>query len=159
MRVGSEVLSRCGKCKTATEHKILALTGEVPVKVECLLCHSQHKYRPLEAQKPKKERKPKKAKDPPKLELVHSRPSLASRVEGKVPVAYMPGCAFATGDVIEHPMFGIGIALALVGPRTVEVEFASGLKKLAHDLALPRPMPKLTYHAVMAPSLTTSPSL
>src|SRR6187455_808460 len=46
LRAGGEVDSWCTKCKLVLNHRIIAMVGGTPVRVECSTCSSHHNYRP-----------------------------------------------------------------------------------------------------------------
>ncbi|MGB8933052.1 MAG: hypothetical protein WCC48_17540, partial [Anaeromyxobacteraceae bacterium] len=44
-KVGGEVDALCTKCELVLAHTVIAMVGEVPVKVECNTCHGVHRYK------------------------------------------------------------------------------------------------------------------
>ena len=46
LRAGGEVDSYCTKCRLVLNHRIIAMVGPLPKKVECSTCNSHHTYRP-----------------------------------------------------------------------------------------------------------------
>ncbi len=51
LSVGDPIEARCTKCRKNTNHIVVAMAKELPVKVECNTCSGQHKYRPPTAAK------------------------------------------------------------------------------------------------------------
>ena len=45
LRAGGEVDSWCTKCKLVLNHRIIALVGTTPARVECSTCSSHHNFR------------------------------------------------------------------------------------------------------------------
>ena len=45
LRAGGEVDSWCTKCRLVLNHRIIAMMGPKPVRVECSTCGSHHNYR------------------------------------------------------------------------------------------------------------------
>ena len=45
LKVSGEVDSYCTKCKLDLAHRIIAMVGDQPKKVECRTCGSHHLYR------------------------------------------------------------------------------------------------------------------
>jgi hypothetical protein len=44
-RLGDSIDDHCSRCKRTTDHSIVALVSDEPVKVLCRTCNSEHKYR------------------------------------------------------------------------------------------------------------------
>src|SRR4051812_14432518 len=45
LRAGGEVDSWCTKCKMLLNHRVIAMVGGTPVRVECSTCMSHHNFR------------------------------------------------------------------------------------------------------------------
>src|SRR3954468_6362493 len=45
LRAGGEVDSWCTKCKLFLNHRVIAMVGGTPVRVECKTCGSHHNFR------------------------------------------------------------------------------------------------------------------
>src|SRR5829696_8829141 len=45
LAAGGEVDSWCTKCKLVLNHRIIAMVGGTPVRVECSTCNSHHNFR------------------------------------------------------------------------------------------------------------------
>src|SRR3954468_24540373 len=45
LKAGGEVDSWCTKCKLVLNHRIIAMVGTTPVRVECSTCNSHHNFR------------------------------------------------------------------------------------------------------------------
>lgn len=126
LSVGDPIESRCTKCRKITNHIIVAMVEEVPVKVECNTCRGQHKYRsPAVRKKPTARRsvEPKPAEHKEWLKL-------QADIEAKSAIDYTMETALKVGSVIKHPTFGLGLVQGNLGSQKVEVLFADGIRKL-----------------------------
>ncbi len=123
---GDPIEARCTKCRKNTNHIIVAMAKEVPVKVECNTCSGQHKYRP-----PTAPRKPavRRTVDP-KIAERKEREELMPTMGGKQKTDYTMTTAFKVGSLMNHPVFGVGIVRSLGGPRKIKVLFEDGLKTM-----------------------------
>lgn len=131
VHVGGELEAYCGGCKDTRWHVIVALVGEVPVKVECVSCHKQHGYRTGPAVASARSSAPRKAKAPAKAEPAFDMSALHARAHEAR--AYAPAQTFKVGDVLRHPTFGLGLVQGTPGPHKMDVRFPSGPRLLVHD--------------------------
>jgi len=120
-KVGGSIDSWCGKCKLVLAHTIEAMVGDKPARVHCNTCNTQHSYKPgapteSKAAKPRVSRHEKLLKE----NKTAARPYSATE-------------RYAPGDVMQHAIFGIGVATAVKDGTKVEVLFESGPKLLVHD--------------------------
>ncbi|MGV1099137.1 hypothetical protein ACUUL3_06945 [Thiovibrio sp. JS02] len=134
---GDEIDSRCLKCKTITNHTIVAMLGGRVAKVECNTCHGRHNYRPPAAEKSGVLRRGGGGKvsggkgggrvSPEMKAAAHYEEVLAGRSpEGALP--YAMTATFAQGDLIEHPDFGLGLVTKKISASRIEVIFRAGVK-------------------------------
>ncbi len=138
LRAGVEVDAYCTRCKMDLTHKIIAVVGNKPVKVECRTCYGTHNYRP-----PKSGPVP-----PPRAEGSSARAPSAPRparkpsAEDHVTVTPPPGVIihpyrmsdkYSRDQWISHKVFGTGCVSLLVGTDKIEVRFSGGAKVLVHD--------------------------
>ena len=121
---GGTIDSWCGKCKMILAHTIEAMVGSKPVRVHCNTCQSQHSYRATEPGKagPRAGTGSRPARY--KTLLSGSNPSEAK--------TYSPKDTYRAGDVLQHPMFGVGVTTAVKDVSKIEVLFESGSKLLVH---------------------------
>ena len=146
---GDEIDSRCLKCKDVTNHIIIAMTGDTIAKVECNTCGARHKYRPPVAEKKKvaavKRRRDgivtesrsatPKAKSTPKAVKKVSRKTVdfGALVQNKdisSAISYSMDALLASGDLVQHPIFGLGVVMAIKPPNKAEVAFQEHGTKL-----------------------------
>ena len=127
LSAGDPIESRCTKCRKITNHIIVAVKENIPVKVQCNTCEGQHKYRPPTAKK--KPATTRRTVDP-KLAEQKEWQKLRQEIEAKEAIAYSMETAFKVGSVMKHPVFGLGLVQNVLGPQKIEVLFESGTKKM-----------------------------
>lgn len=136
LRVGNIVESKCIKCKDVTRHTIWSIVQGEIAKVECRVCGSLHKYRPVENphNSPKSGRKKKKKQEePPQTDQEWLR-----QMEGKngtQALTYSMQNSYSVQDLIDHPKFGVGVVQRLIDPNKMDVIFQDGLKRLRCDFS------------------------
>ncbi len=150
--VGSMVEALCGKCNDVMGHTVVVMLGDAVAKVECRACGSVHRFRPagrsapLAKTAPAKERQPRTSRPAApgsKAATALSRKEAAAaaasrerwattvnRRKGDEPIAYAPAVSFAQGDLLQHPVFGLGEVIACIPPDKVDVLFEAGTKRL-----------------------------
>ncbi|MFO0637619.1 MAG: hypothetical protein U0183_00305 [Polyangiaceae bacterium] len=158
LKTGGEADSYCTKCKMILNHRIIAMVGNTPVRVECSTCGSHHNYRPrLPGEKAPRERGVSEAKPRAaggsssprpaggvRAAAVRAEEERVSRerfwekaVSGKTPSEFRPyrvSEAFAEGDLVHHSKFGDGVVTRVVDANKVEILFRQEPKTLAQNL-------------------------
>ena len=152
LRAGGEVDSWCTKCKLVLNHRIIAMVGTTPVRVECSTCNSHHNFRARSpADKapaaggssraasgatsagPRSTRGPTKAQ-----QLVMDRERTWEKsIAGKGVHdfrKYRVSEIFEEGDLVRHSKFGDGIVTRLLEGKKVEILFKDDARTLAHGL-------------------------
>ncbi len=131
LAVGSQIEVRCPNCRKNREHEILSMKNGKPDQVQCTLCRNQRKYRRPVAQKTAEERLLLK-----NIELRRSanagqrqqwdelRPALASGAAKE----YSMSAKYRIKDMINHPVFGLGLVQRIIGSQKVEILFEDGVK-------------------------------
>jgi len=130
-RVGQELNAYCGKCKDERTHIVAAMDGEVVRRVTCSMCGGTHNYKlkPVaatngETTAPTKRKSTRRTKE-----------SDTFNIDPKRPVkSYDMNNIFSTGDVINHPKFGLGAVEGAMPPNKIEVRFQEGKKLLLHNM-------------------------
>src|SRR5262245_52593154 len=135
-RVGQELNAYCGKCKDERTHIVAAMDGEIVRRVTCSMCGGTHNYKLKPAASSADG--PAAAAAAPKRKATGSRrgkEANAFSIDPKRPVkSYDMNNLFSTGDVINHPKFGLGAVETSVPPNKIEVRFQEGKKMLLHNM-------------------------
>jgi len=131
---GDHIESQCTRCRTLTNHTLIALVDGRPVRVKCNTCGGEHAYR-----QPKPPAKAATGKTPrPSPARVKADPAAARRQEWETLLAqhdpatavpYRMDQGFKVNSLVAHPNFGLGLVLQ-VADRKIEVLFAEGKKVL-----------------------------
>jgi len=148
-RAGGEIDSYCTKCRLVLNHRVIAMVGTRPVRVECSTCGSHHNFRP---------RAPGDKAEP----AVRTRAGVSSprpaRVSGAARAEqakvsreqtwekaiagrgvsdfrrYSVVQTFQEGDLIRHTKFGDGVVTRVLDSRKVEVLFRDEPRTLAQGM-------------------------
>lgn len=123
---GDPVQARCTKCRKNTDHLIVTMAEEAPIKVQCNACSRQHKYRPPTAGKKPALQKTVNHREAGRKEWEAMRPGM-DKAEA---TAYSMNKSYKANALIDHPVFGLGIVQRVVGGRKVEVLFEDGRKMM-----------------------------
>lgn len=145
---GDEIDSWCTKCKLMLNHRIVAMKGGVPAKVDCQTCKTTHMFR---ARPPGE-----KAEKAPKVATGMSGSSRAPRattaekalaaerertrtweksIAGKSLSdfrSYRTTEHFGDGELLRHSKFGDGVVLRIIDSNKIEVLFQDDSRILAH---------------------------
>ena len=149
-RAGGEIDSYCTKCRLVLNHRIIAMLGAKPARVECSTCGSHHNYRPRapgdKAESTGRTRssssgEPRATRSSGLAKAEAARVSreqtwekaIAGRAVGDFR-RYNVGATFQEGDLIRHAKFGDGVVTRVLDPRKVEVLFKEEAKTLAQGM-------------------------
>ncbi len=124
LSIGDPIEARCTKCRKNTDHIIITIAEEAPVKVQCNACSRQHKYRPPTVAKKPAVRQAAKPKDADRKEWELLQPTMDSS-KAKT---YSMTESYKLNALINHPTFGLGIVQRIVGSQKVEILFEDGKK-------------------------------
>ncbi len=140
---GDDVEAWCTRCKMNLNHRVIAVVGSEVRRVHCLTCNGDHNYYPPKHQKaPRKEKTPGRSAAPQPGSTVGSKVVSAARALSEwttvinkmppdmVPRGYKASEVFASGEFIEHPIFGVGKILGMAASDKIEVIFQTGRKVL-----------------------------
>jgi hypothetical protein len=154
LKTGGEVDSWCTKCRLVLNHRIIAMVGPKPVRVECSTCGSHHNYRG-HAPGEKPEAAPRSARvvgagasssssaraprGPTRAqqEQLDREKLWEKSIAGKSPrdfKAYRVNLTFQAGELIRHSKFGDGVVLRVVDAHKVEILFKDEPRTLAQAL-------------------------
>lgn len=149
LKAGSEIDAWCTKCRMDLLHRIIAMDGTKPARVECRTCMGHHAYRkPKNAPpEPRAARSSTPRSTTPRSPSARAQAAALSerqreadwekRVGGQPFSAFKPYRAtqsFETGDLIRHFKFGDGYITRVIDPKKVEVMFKDGPRTLAQAL-------------------------
>ena len=128
---GGHIAARCTRCKTNTNHTIVAMVGDRVARVECNTCGSIHNYHAEKQEKAPSPRRATSGSDKPRMTKTQRQweESLASADPDEA-IAYNMTTPMGEGMLIRHPSFGLGRVVGIIKPNKMEVRFASGLKLL-----------------------------
>ena len=131
---GSEINSRCLKCKDVTNHTVFAMVDGKIAKVECNVCGGRHNYRPEKpASEAASKRKATRAASIAEAKLAKNEALFDEMVAGRSQsqaIPYGMNDIFKENDLLNHPIFGLGIVTETVMPNKIEVMFRQQSKLL-----------------------------
>jgi hypothetical protein len=132
---GDIVEARCTRCRTLTNHTIIALVETRIARVQCNTCGGTHNYHPAAAAAPARPARQPAARPASKAAGRVSADLLAwqqacSEVEVASAVPYAMDRPYKVGDLVAHPAFGVGIVTAVIPPNKGEILFQAGRKLL-----------------------------
>jgi hypothetical protein len=150
LRAGGEVDSYCTKCRLVLNHRIIAMLGPLPKKVECSTCNSHHLYRPhppgVRADRDLKEMRagvsvPRAARQSHVTKAEAARQdrekSWEKATSGHAVTdfkRYAVSVTFREGDLVRHSKFGDGVVTRIVDMGKVEVLFKDETRMLAQGM-------------------------
>jgi hypothetical protein len=158
LKAGGEVDSWCTKCRLVLNHRIIAMVGPKPARVECSTCGSHHNYRGhAPGEKPASSASSSSSSGAPRAARTvgagsSSRARGPNRAEqdrldrekqweksiaGKSPRDFKPyrvSLTFQNGDLIRHSKFGDGVVTRIVDAHKVEILFKDEARTLAQSL-------------------------
>ncbi len=158
LKAGGEVDSWCTKCKLVLNHRIIAMVGPIPARVECSTCSSHHNFRAkapgekataegrasagasaggrtasVASSGPRSTRGPTKAQQA----IMDRERTWEKSVNGRAVSEFRPyrvSEIFEEGDLVRHSKFGDGIVTRLLEGKKVEILFKDDARTLAHGL-------------------------
>lgn len=148
LRAGGEIDSWCTKCRLFLNHRIIAMEGGTPARVECMTCRSHHNYRarpPGEraassgrtssSGAPRSTRVPSVTKA--QQAALERERTWEKAIAGKGVnefKSYRVDAIFAEGDLVRHKKFGDGVVTRVIDPKKVEILFKDEPRMLAQGL-------------------------
>ena len=138
LSAGNNIEARCTRCRKVLNHTIVAMVGELVVRVECNTCRGVHNYHPAAAAKAsvatapvrKTAAAPGRAKKEPGAADREEWESLRSTLENEQAVPYDMNRKYRVKSLVDHPVFGLGVVKLISGPNKMEVLFQGGKKLL-----------------------------
>ena len=151
LKTGGEVDSYCTKCRMVLNHRIIAMVGTRPVRVECSTCNSHHNYRaaaPGDAPAKgsaggtvvtRSSTTPRAARGPSKAaQIILDRERQWEKAIAGHAVTdfrvYRVSLTFKEGDLIRHSKFGDGVVTRIIDTGKVEILFKDEARTLAQGL-------------------------
>jgi hypothetical protein len=151
LHAGGEVDSWCTKCRLFLNHRIIAMVGSKPVRVECSTCGSHHNFRarPPGVKETGNVRAPVTTSSAPRAARA-SGPTRAAVAEmareqawekaiaGRSLSDFRPyklSATFAAGDLVRHSRFGDGVVTRVIDAGKVEILFKGEARTLAQGVA------------------------
>ena len=128
-RVGGDIDAMCTKCKMVLGHTILAMVGTKAARVRCNTCQGEHNYRAAAATPAKKRWEP--ASERERKPVVTSWEALLAAKDITRARRYSAKEKFAHDEVVDHPVFGIGLVREIRGDK-MDVAFKADVKTLVH---------------------------
>jgi hypothetical protein len=139
LSAGDIIEARCTKCRAVLNHRIVAMVGSKVVRVECNTCGGVHNfYPPVEGKKTssvsvsvrEKNTSAGKARSTGSSRDRDDWEALVPAMNSGRAVPYDMNGKFEVNDIIEHPVFGLGVVKVVVKPNKMEVIFREGKKLL-----------------------------
>ncbi len=121
-----ELIHWCTRCKLDLNHRVIRVDNGVPKRVLCLTCQSDRVYRPKSLSTRKaafgKAAALKLAKEDALREKLQS--------SQRTPKAYSMEGVYKVDDVIDHAIFGRGLATEFISPDKMQIFFDDGMRLL-----------------------------
>ena len=153
LRAGGEVDAYCTKCRMVLNHRIIAMVGPKPARVECSTCGSHHNYRagaPGEraasvssgagtirssaaSTTARAPRGPTRAEQAALDREKQWEKAIAGKGMSDFRV-YRVSNVFKEGDLIRHSKFGDGVVTRIIDQNKIEILFKDEARTLAQGL-------------------------
>lgn len=143
LSAGDIIDARCTRCRDILNHRIVAMVGDKVVRVECNTCGGVHNYYPPPTAKTVKvpgggsvtakkttTAAPRTPKRDPQQSDRDEWLSLRSNMRIDRAIAYTMNGKFRSDDLVDHPVFGLGVVRQIVPPNKMQVLFEDGIKLL-----------------------------
>ena len=138
---GEDVEAWCTRCRMNLNHRVIAVVGSEIKRVHCLTCGGDHKYYPPkyegratrasktagDSSSARKVLSPEKAKAKAASEWSTFMKDMPADSD---PRTYSIYESFNASEYVEHPVFGLGKVLEVVGAEKIQVIFEEGRKVL-----------------------------
>jgi hypothetical protein len=150
LKPGSEIDAWCTSCRADKVHRIIAVVGGQPKKVECLSCKGHHLYRATQAQKDAAAAHKRASKGTSTVSRASRTTVTAPKkreedlvamwekaIAGQPFDAFKPyriDRTFVRGELVRHTKFGDGVVITILDANKCEVLFREGMKMLAQSV-------------------------
>ncbi|MBC8181258.1 hypothetical protein H8E88_09040 [candidate division KSB1 bacterium] len=138
IKIGQEIESYCGKCKSDRIHVITTIADEKMDKLMCKTCEAYHRYR-----KPKGETadtagattsKETQEKPVKRRTRRDKWTRLLEETQSESASDYVMETNYEVATAINHKTFGLGVVKNIIDSRKIEVLFHDGAKILVQNL-------------------------
>ena len=135
--VGSELDNYCGKCKLTLNHVVVAMVDDLPRRVRCLTCQSEHNYRSPSSggsasRSGSSGKKASRSRATAAASASARWQALISDFDEAGAKPYSIYDTFEVNDWLTHVKFGKGGVIEVIGPDRIITLFESGEKMLMH---------------------------
>lgn len=138
---GDDVEAWCTRCRMNLNHRVIAVVGREIQRVHCLTCGGDHRYYPPKYAKEDKreqrsirvgaEEKTRKFVEKTAEKASSEWKTIMSEMPPEVlPRAYKITESYEAGEIIEHPSFGMGKVMDVLGSQRIQAIFEQGRKIL-----------------------------
>jgi hypothetical protein len=143
LAAGDFVEAKCTRCRTETNHTIIAMVAEQPARVRCNTCGGDHNFRaPRKLPVTKTVNRNAVAAAKPVRQTAKTRQNadrekwqgIMDQAESGMAVPYAMDRGFKLDDIVAHQVFGFGVVTGLSKPNKVEILFTDGKKILRCQL-------------------------
>jgi hypothetical protein len=136
LSAGDFIEARCTRCRTVTNHTVIAMVEDRPVRVRCNTCNGDHNYRP--PQQKQVAARTRTVSTRPTRSTAKSRAAadqdqlqeILNQAEPDLALPYSMDRAYKPGQIVSHPVFGLGVVKEVLKPDKVEILFTCGKKLL-----------------------------
>jgi hypothetical protein len=122
MGIGEQIQSWCTRCRQMRGHVVAEIAHKRPTRVTCASCQGEHLYR---AQPPRSRVQTSDG-------TVHVQPAdwvdLMAVADLDKVQPYAMKRVYATGDVVSHRAFGLGVVVREVDGGKIQVSFKDGIR-------------------------------
>lgn len=137
LSAGDIIEAQCTRCRTLTNHTIVAMVGDKVVRVQCNTCDGVHNYKEAKPAKapagrtagPKPAAAPRSSRKDPGAAEREEWATLRPGMQRERAKAYDMNGSYKVKDLVEHPVFGLGVVQRVVANK-VEILFEGGKKLL-----------------------------
>lgn len=140
VKIGQEIESFCGKCKSDTIHVITSIEQEKMNKLMCKTCNAYHKYRKPKGAKTNTAETTASKTKPKKTTKRHTRRDkwtrLLEEMNSESAIDYKMDINYELATAINHKIFGVGVVKNVIDSRKIAVLFHDGEKLLVQNIII-----------------------
>lgn len=127
-----EFVTHCKRCDLELNHRITLMKGEVPKRVLCLTCQTEHAYRAPAAPKKTASTRALSTQEMGRVRQNHEEDAWKAKLTDKsrTPITYSAIAEYSLDDHVFHPTFGLGVVIGFAEPEKVQLYFEGEVKLL-----------------------------